>query len=111
MTARLSLTTGAAIAGAADTAEFLLQRPDLFRTRPGRAASSVAALVLWASLGTRASWEGPRASAATCAMAAALLAANLGLLAIHLRVRVAGPRVFVGAIASAVALADTLRRR
>ena len=106
----LSLTFVASAVGSADTAEFLIRRPSLFREKPGRAAGSVAALLLWTTLGTRAAMEGPRASAWTRTLAASLLGANLAVLGVHLRHRIAGPRVFVGAAAATVALVDSLRR-
>jgi hypothetical protein len=53
----------------------------------------------------------PRPGTATTALAGAVAVGNAAMLAIHLRHKVANPRVFAGAALSAVALADVLRRR
>jgi hypothetical protein len=52
----------------------------------------------------------PRPGSTTVALAGAVAAGNAGMLAVHLRRRVASPRVFAGAALSAVALGDVLRR-
>ncbi|MBV8445665.1 MAG: hypothetical protein JOZ92_07090 [Candidatus Dormibacteraeota bacterium] len=102
----------AALAGSADTALFLARRPGMFRSAPGRAAGSVAFLVLWSTLATRTCYEadGPP-SAATLALAGVALSGNLAILAAHLRRGVAAPRIFLGSALSAAVLADCLRRR
>jgi hypothetical protein len=106
-----NLAFPAAVAGTADTALFLLRRPALFRSAPGRAAGSVAFLALWMTLATRAAREGDgRPASSTLALSGTVFAGNLAMLAVHVRHRVAGPRVFVGAVLSGVALADCLRR-
>jgi hypothetical protein len=108
---RPSLAFPAAVAGAADTALFLLRRPALFRSAPGRAFGSVAFLAVWMTLATRTAYEGnDKPSSPTLALSGAALLGNLAMLAVHLRHRVAGPRVFLGAALSGVALADCLRR-
>jgi hypothetical protein len=108
---RLNLTVAAAAGGTVDTALFLATRRALFRTAPGRAAGSAAFAVLWATLAVRAATEPARNRPETIALAAAILAGNLAMLGVHLRHRIAGPRVFLGAGLAAVAMADTLRRR
>jgi hypothetical protein len=108
---RTNLAFPAAVAGTADTALFLLRRPALFRSAPGRASGSVAFLALWMTLATRAAYEGDdRPAAYTMALSGTAFAGNLAMLAVHLRHRVAGPRVFFGAVLSGIALADCLRR-
>jgi hypothetical protein len=107
----MQLTTSAAIAGAADTAAFLAQRRQLFRDAPGRAYGSAAFGALWVALAAASIAERSRASTATVALAGAVAAGNAATLAVHLRHRIASPRVFAGAALSAVALADAIRRR
>jgi hypothetical protein len=109
---RPSLAFPAAVAGTVDAALFLLHRPALFRSAPGRAFGSVAFLALWMTLAARTAYEGnDRPASPTLALSGAAFTGNLAMLAVHLRHRVAGPRVFVGAALSGVALADCLRRR
>ncbi|MEO8898916.1 MAG: hypothetical protein ABI352_09070 [Candidatus Dormibacter sp.] len=108
---RTNLAFPAAVAGTADTALFLLRRPALFRSAPGRAFGSVAFLLLWMTLAARTAYEGDETPPSpTLAVAGTVFAGNVAMLAVHLRHRVAGPRVFVGAVLSGVALADCLRR-
>lgn len=107
----MQLTARVAIAGAADTAVFLAQRPQLFREAPGRAAGSVASGALWVALAASSTAQRSRPGTTTIALAAAVATANAAMLAVHLRHRIASPRVFAGAALSAVALADVLRRR
>lgn len=107
---RPSLTLVAATVGAADTAVFLARRPGMVRASPGRAAGSAAALALWLALARTAARD-PRAGGHATALAATLLAGNAVVLGVHLRHRIAGPRVFVGVAASAAALAGALRGR
>lgn len=102
----MRIATPAALAGAADTAAFLIGRPTLMRSNPGRAAGSVALLGLWVVAAAQASSGGRAGRLAT---AAALSAANAGLLAAHLRARIASPRVFAGTALSALVLADAVR--
>ncbi len=109
--ARVNPALVAAVAGAADNLEFLVRRPRLFVTNPGRAAGSVASLALWATLVTRAAAARDQPSRSTAAVAAALLAGNAAVLAVHLRHRIARPRVFIGVAASGAALAASLRAR
>jgi hypothetical protein len=107
----MQLTTPVALAGAADTAVFLVQRPQLFRDARGRALGSAAFAGLWLALATTSAVQRPRPSTATVALAGAVAAGNAAMLAVHLRHRIASPRVFAGAALSAVALTDVLRRR
>lgn len=107
----MQLTAPAAVAGAADTAAFLAGRRRLFVDAPGRAAGSVAFGALWAALAVSSAAQRPRPGRATVALAASVAAANAAMVAVHLRHRVASPRVLAGAALSAVALADVLRRR
>ena len=105
-----NLATAAAVGGTVDPAAFLAQNPALFRTAPGRAYGSVGFALLWATLATRSIAEGDHASGWTVGFAAALVAANGAMLAVHLRHNITSPRVFAGAALSVVALGDTLRR-
>jgi hypothetical protein len=107
----MQLTTPVALAGAADTAVFLVQRPQLFRDARGRALGSAAFAGLWLALATSSAAQRPRPGTATVALAGTVAAGNAAMLAVHLRHRIASPRVFAGAALSAVALADVLRRR
>ena len=107
----VDLTTAASLAGASDTIVFLAQRPNLFRDRTGRALGSAAFAALWLGLATASAVQRPRPGTATVLLASTVAAGNAAMLAIHLRHRVANPRVFAGAALSAVALADVLRRR
>jgi hypothetical protein len=107
----VQLTTPLALAGAADTAVFLGQRPELFSDARGRAAGSVAFGGLWLALAASSALQRPRPRTATIALAGTVAAANAAMLAVHLRHRIASPRVFAGAALSAMALADVLRRR
>ena len=105
------MTTAAALAGASDTIVFLAQRPRLFHEAPGRALGSAAFAGAWLGLATASAIQRPRPGTATVALASVVAAGNAAMLAIHLRHRVASPRVFAGAALSAVALGDVLRRR
>jgi uncharacterized lipoprotein YbaY len=107
----MQLTTGVALAGAADTAVFLAQRPQMFRDARGRALGSSAFAALWLALAASSFAQRPRPGTATVALAGAVASGNAVMLAVHLRHRIASPRVFAGAALSAVALADVLRRR
>jgi hypothetical protein len=107
----MQLTTRVALAGAADTALFLSRRPQMFRDARGRALGSAAFGALWLALAASSFVQRPRPGTATVALAGTVAAGNAVMLAVHLRHRVASPRVFTGAALSAVALADVLRRR
>ena len=107
----MQLTSRVALAGAADTALFLAQRPQMFRDNRGRAMGSAAVGALWLALAVSSAAQRPRPGAATVALAGTVAAGNAAMLAVHLRHRIANPRVFAGAALSAVALADVLRRR
>jgi hypothetical protein len=107
----MQLTTRVALAGAADTAVFLAQRPQMFREARGRAFGTAAFGGLWLALAASSLAQRPRPGRATLVLAEAVAAGNAVMLAVHLRHRVASPRVFAGAALSAVALADVLRRR
>ena len=99
----------AALLGAADTGAFLASRPQLFREKPARAASSVALTALW--LGTAAGARRDHPGAAATGAALGLLGVNGVLLAAHLRAGIATPRIFAGAALATVAAGDVLRRR
>jgi len=103
--------TGAALLGAVDTATFMITRRAKSRARPGRAAGNAGLLILWLALTARSAADGERTSTPTVALASGLLAANLALLAVHVRARVAGPRVYIAPVLAAAALSDVLRRR
>ncbi|MFN2583064.1 MAG: hypothetical protein ABR498_10030 [Candidatus Dormibacteria bacterium] len=103
---RRSLALAASLGGAADTALFLARRPQLFRQAPGRALGSVGFLAGWAALATGAA-RTSTGGGTLRALAGVVLAGNAAMLGVHLRHRVAGPRVFVGTALAAVALAAT----
>jgi hypothetical protein len=107
----MQLTTPLALAGAADTAAFLAQRPQLFSERLGRAAGSVAFGGLWLALAVSSAVQRPRPGTSTTVLAGTVAAANAAMLAVHLRHHVASPRVVAGAALSMAALGDVLRRR
>ncbi|MBJ7608743.1 MAG: hypothetical protein JF887_04840 [Candidatus Dormibacteraeota bacterium] len=107
----MQLTNGAAVAGAADTAVFLAQRPQMFRQARGRALGSAGFGALWLALAASSTAQRRRPGAATLALAGVVAAANGAMLAVHLRHKIASPRVFAAAALSGVALADALRRR
>ncbi|TMB91938.1 MAG: hypothetical protein E6J45_04095 [Chloroflexi bacterium] len=101
----------AAIAGAADTAAFVLTRWSRMRANPGRLAGSLLLLGLWLGLAAQTGRRGDAAPAAAVGLSATLLAANLALLGVHLRAHAAGPRVYLGPAVAGAVLADSLRRR
>ena len=108
----MNLAFPAAAASSIDTALFLGTRRSLFRTSPGRAFGSLAFLAVSTTLAARSMYEGGGKPAPyTVGLAAAALAGNVAMLGIHLRHRVAGPRVFLGVAFAGIALGDTLRRR
>jgi hypothetical protein len=83
----------------------------MFRDARGRALGSAAFGGLWLALAASSAAQRPRPGSATVALAGAVATGNAVMLAVHLRHRVASPRVFAGAALSAVALGDVLRRR
>jgi hypothetical protein len=103
--------TAAALLGAVDTATFMITRRAKSRARPGRAAGNAGLLILWVTLCVRSHAEADRTLTPTVALATGLLAANLALLGVHVRARVAGPRVYIAPVLAAAALSDVLRRR
>ncbi|HZS15372.1 MAG TPA: hypothetical protein VFC09_12310 [Candidatus Dormibacteraeota bacterium] len=107
-----ALTQTAALAGAADTGSFLAARRQLFRTAPQRAAGSVAALGLWLAVAASSKRDrGGRASGRTLALASVNAAGQLAMLGVHLKHRIAGPRVWVGAALGSAALAGAVASR
>ena len=101
------VTLPAAIGGVADTALFLARRPRLFVEAPARAGGSVGFLAAWAALAASAARDAAtgRKGMSTVALAQLLLAGNAAMLAVHLKNRIATPRVFLGAALSAAAVA------
>ncbi len=111
MTTMTNLAFPAALAGTADTLLFLVRRPSLFRSAPGRAFGSVAFLMVWMTLAARTAYEGAgRPTSSTMALSGTAFAGNLAMLGIHLRHRMAAPRMYLGAALSGVVLADCIRR-
>ena len=107
----MQLTSRVALAGAADTAVFLAQRPQMFRDNRGRAIGSAAFGSLWLALAVSSAVQRPRPGTATTALAGAVAAGNAAMLAVHLRHKVANPRVFAGAALSAVSSPSSSARR
>jgi hypothetical protein len=109
----VSPATVAALAGAADTGSFLATRPRLFREAPGRARGSLGVLGLWLALAASAQRDAQRGGAGPVTLGlASLNAAGQGaMLAVHLRHRIAGPRVWLGAGLGAAALLGAVASR
>ena len=107
---------GVSLAGAADVAEFLATRSAMFTDAPGRAAGSIAGLVLWLGLLAIATvryvrGERPGSRAVTIGLAGLVAAGTVGLSAIHLKAGVGGLRPIVGAVLGVFALALALASR
>ena len=105
----LAVLTAAALVGAADATIFVATDPGTALKTPGRAAGSLAGLIIWILLlaisGRR--WRGGDSRRlAAVALALALLAAldGVGLAAVHALARVGGIRPLVGAGAGLTAL-------
>ena len=103
----------AGVAGAADTAVFLARRPRLFREAPGRAAGSSLFLGGWLAYSACAGRDAMRGRGGTDTglIALTLLGANVAMLGVHLRHRIATPRVFLAAALNAVALGASATAR
>src|SRR5437899_5791421 len=104
----MKLTLLAAVIGTADAASFGYSRRARLLRKPGRAAGTLAGIGVWSSLAVSAA-AGDRGRAR--ALAAAALAMNGTMLGVHLRARVAGPRVWFGTGLAAAALLGGLRGR
>ena len=107
----MNLTATAALAGAADTGAFLATRRHLFRDKPGRAGGGTAALGLWLGLAASARRDGGRTGPATLALASVNAAGQAAMLGVHLKHRIAGPRVWLGAALGGIALGAALASR
>ncbi len=107
----MNLTATAALAGATDTAAFLATRRQLFRDAPGRAGGSAAVLALWLAIAAGARRDRGRTSPATLALASANAAGQAAMLGVHLKHRIAGPRVWLGAALAGVALGAAVASR
>lgn len=99
----------ASLIGAFDNAQFLAKRPEMLQEKPQRFAQTVSLIGLW--LFTAKLAAQPRTSGAAVAAGGVLTTMNAVLLAAHLKAKIATPRIFAGAILSAVTLADIVRRR
>lgn len=104
----MKLTVAAALAGAADAAGFAYSRREVMRRNPGRAAGTLASVGLWAAL-AGAAMRGDRRRAR--ALSTAALLANGAMLGVHLRARIAAPRVWLGSGLAAAALIGTAGRQ
>ena len=98
-----ALLVALSLAGAADTASFLVSRRRSLLANPGRGAGSLVGLALWAGLCASAAVE-RRTGRRTLAIASAVSVANGALLAVHLLRRIRSPRVFLGAGLAAAGL-------
>jgi hypothetical protein len=110
----LRIGSAAALAGAADAGSFLATRRRLFREAPGRAGGSVAALALWLGVAASARRDAARGGGAgrlTVGLASANALGQAAMLGVHLRHRIAGPRVWVGAGLGAAALGGVIAGR
>jgi hypothetical protein len=101
------LGIAAAVAGAADTAQFMIDRRERLRQHPARAAGGLLVASLWAALIASLALD-RRPGRRSVGLASAVFAANAGLLASHARARLLDrPRVLVGPALAALALAAT----
>src|SRR5437588_9806267 len=100
----MTLTLGAALAGAADAASFGWSRREGMRRKPGRAAGTAVSIGAWTALAQSAA-SGQRGRAR--GLAATVLLLNSAMLGVHLRARIAAPRVWLGTGLAAAALAGT----
>jgi hypothetical protein len=66
---------------------------------------------LWLGAAAQALTAREQTANAELALAGVLVAGNAALVVMHVRAHVASPRVFVGAAAAGVVMADALRRR
>jgi hypothetical protein len=107
----MNLTATAALAGAADTGAFLARRPQLFRDAPGRAGGSAAVLGLWLAVAASSRRDSGRTGPLTLALASANAAGQAAMLGVHLRHRIAGPRVWLGAALGGIALGAAVASR
>jgi hypothetical protein len=111
----MPLTEIAAIAGAADTGAFLARRPQLFREAPQRARGSLGVLGLWLAVAGSARRDRGRGAGrtgpVTLGLASLNAAGQAAMLGVHLRHRIAGPRVWLGAGLAGLALAGAVARR
>lgn len=107
----MNLTQTAALAGAADAGSFLAARRNLFRDAPGRAGGSVAVLGLWLAIAASSKRDRHGTSPATIALASANAAGQAAMLGVHLKHRIAGPRVWLGAALAGVALGAAVASR
>jgi hypothetical protein len=89
------LALAAALAGVADTGQFLVARRHLFRENRRRAGGTAAGVVLWSGLALSLLMD-RRIGRRTLVLASGVWFANAGLLLIHLRSRLRGPRIFLG---------------
>ena len=104
----MKLTALAAVLGLADAATFAASRREAMKANPERAAGTLGAVALWSGLAMSAV-KGARGRSR--ALATATLLANGAMLAVHVRRKVANPRIAVGTGLSVVALAGTFRKR
>jgi hypothetical protein len=100
----VKLTLSTSLAGLADTATFAVTRREVLAQKPDRAAGTVVSLALWAGI-LQAAASGARGRAR--ALGAANLVANAAMLGVHLRARIANPRIYAGVGLAAGALAGT----
>jgi hypothetical protein len=110
----MNLTATAALAGAADAGAFLATRRQLFQTAPSRARASVGVMGLWllvAASSRRDRNRGGGTGPVTLALASANAAGQAAMLGVHLKHRIAGPRVWLGAALSGVALGGAVASR
>lgn len=107
----MNLTAAAALAGAADTGAFLARRPQLFRESPQRARGSAAVLGLWLAIAASAARDGRHSSRLTQVLCVANAAGQSAMLGVHLKHRIAGPRVWLGTALSGVALGGAVASR
>jgi hypothetical protein len=101
------LTLAFAIAGAADTGQFLVARRHLFKENRRRAGGTAAGVLLWSGLGLSVLMD-QRVGRRTVGLASCVWLANVGLLVIHLRSRLVSSRVFLGPALATAALGSSV---
>jgi hypothetical protein len=107
----MNLTATAALAGAADTGAFLARRRELFREAPSRARGSVGVMGLWLAVAASSRRDRGHTGPATLALASVNAAGQAAMLGVHLKHRIAGPRVWLGAALGGVALGAAIASR
>ena len=92
-----------AAGGAVDSGQFLAVRQHLLGENPRRAGGILAGIALWSALAASAGAD-REVGRRTLVLASVVFLANTALLGIHLRSRLASPRIFLGPALATAAL-------